>query len=715
MSAQLEPIPAAIARKFIGFGGHVIFFPRGTKACKENGWQQRATNDLDAALQWVAEIGPDANVGIVGKQDGLWALDDDAGLLNEYIQKYGPINTYTTQTVSGGKHFIFRQNAASWAMGNVSIKDEKNAELVSARIDNRYVVAAGSWAHPHNDTSKPLTQYVAVDPKAPILEAPETLLQFISDKDAEWKNKASAGKAAQSSGQTTVVEGGRNNYLASRAGAMRNAGVSRDSILVELLRINERDCVPPLDESEVTSIADSYGKYAEGMARLLVMNQQPDVQPTNESEDEEPEETFDKDAQDAFPECPIFPGALTELARAMFPSLPLDFKQWGMISRWGLMRSGIDTFGLEKHLQPRFYSVLVSLPNRGKTASINETRNAFEIIHEMVRSAAMSKPRVCVVPESLPSVDSGQFFSDEFARMAKKAKDTYDKGGCTDLAAKMLLDPDELADVFEKGRSTSGRSSTMFTELLKLHSGNRTGSGTKKDGKSAVTNAHLSILAGTTVRKYPMLWTGTGGGADGLVSRFIPITTNNPPVPPVPLPSDMETAQRIYLRLSRLAELPGQSVVLDVEAAKMLTDWWSSFDNGKESATRVLETVKQLLIVLAVTNLPENHQGTSVTVDADLMIYAIQFGEYVIAVRDRLNPGDSWSHVQALENSIIDWVRKHASKAEPKTMNDVRRGVQPHRLPGGLGAFKMAWRNCTETDVLKFREKGHKGGGKYSL
>jgi hypothetical protein len=109
---QPESTAAAIARKFIGLGGHVIFFPRGTKACKTPGWEQRATNDLSTALQWVGEVGPDANVGIVGKQDGLWALDDDAGLLDEYIQKYGPIDTYATKTVSGGKHFIFRQNAA---------------------------------------------------------------------------------------------------------------------------------------------------------------------------------------------------------------------------------------------------------------------------------------------------------------------------------------------------------------------------------------------------------------------------------------------------------------------------------------------------------------------------------------------------------------------------------------------------------------------------
>jgi Primase C terminal 1 (PriCT-1)/Bifunctional DNA primase/polymerase, N-terminal len=707
------PQAEAIARKFTSLGGHLNFFPRGTKACKENGWQERATNDFGEALKWIAEVGPDANVGLVGKENGLWALDDDSALLDEFIQTHGPINTYTTQTVSGGKHYIFRQNAASWTMGNISIKDENGAELVSARINDRYVVLAGSWAYPHNDQTQPLTQYKAVDSKASIVEAPESLLRFIKNKDAEWKAKIAAAKSSKqtTATKTQVHEGGRNNYLAGKAGTMRNAGVSRDSIFTELLRINERDCVPPLNEAEVTSIADSYGKYSEGTGRQIIVSQ-----PNTEAGDDEPEENF-TDAQDPFPECPIFPGALTELARALFPSLPLEFKQWGIISRWGLMRSGIDTFGMEKHIQPRFYSVLVSPPNIGKTACINETRTAMEVVQRIIGDliGTSTKARVCTTPESVSSVDSGQYFSLLLDRLVKEAKAAHDKFRCTDLGGKAMLDPDELSDIFEKGRSTPGRASTMFIELLKLHSANRTGSGTKRDGKLSGEGAHLAILAGTTVRKYPMLWTGTGGGADGLVSRFIPITTNNPPVPPVPLPSDSAKAEELYQRLAGLAQLPGQNVVLDDEAAKMLTHWWSSIDNTKESATRVLEVVKQLLIVLAVTNLTTNHEGNTVTVDSDLMSFATQFGDYIIAVRERLNPNDSWTFVQAMENAITSWAKKHTSKAEPKTMNDCRRGIQPQRLPGGLGVFKQAWGNCVGTGVLKFRDKGHKGGGKYSV
>lgn len=283
------PQAEAIARKFVGLGAHVIFFPRGTKRCTTTGWENLATNDLNAALAWAVKD-PYANAGLVGKQDGLWGLDNDADLIGEYETKFGRINTYRTRTVSGGEHLLFRQDDASWAMGNVSIKDENGAELLSARIDNRYVVLAGSWAYPNNDESQPLTQYTAVDSKASVIEAPESLLQFIKDKKAEWDAKGRVGKSAASTSSeahSEVHEGGRNDYLASRAGKLRNAGASYETILAELQRFNERDCKPWLDDVEVEAIAKSYSRYPEGqVGRTLKMGGAAETAPPTLTEEE---------------------------------------------------------------------------------------------------------------------------------------------------------------------------------------------------------------------------------------------------------------------------------------------------------------------------------------------------------------------------------------------------------------------------------------------
>ena len=269
-SSVPPPLAEKIAEKFVKAGAHVIFFPRGTKRCTVPGWEQKATNDLNAALTWATQD-PYANVGLVGKQDGVWSTDDDAGLVAEYEAQYEPIQTYTTRTVSGGRHFIFRQNAESWAMGNISIKDDQDRELLSARVDDRYVVAAGSWAYPNNDTSKPLTQYVAVDPNAPIVEAPSSLIAFIKAKAAQHGAKP---KTQESPGEIRLYyEGGRNNALASRAAYLRQGGANEEEILVVLNRLNAEQCVPPLPDNEVTSIAKSFAKYPPGQDHTLLLNQ----------------------------------------------------------------------------------------------------------------------------------------------------------------------------------------------------------------------------------------------------------------------------------------------------------------------------------------------------------------------------------------------------------------------------------------------------------
>ena len=268
----VEPAPmaVAIAEKFVKNGGYVIFFPRGTKKCSVPEWEQKTTNNLDAAIAW-AQQDLYANVGIVGKQDGLWGLDDDAGLLAEYEKQYGPIQTYGTNTVSGGRHFIFRQNAASWTMGNIIIKDDENRELLSARINNRYVLAAGSWAYPHNDTSRPLTQYTAVDPNASFIEAPVSLLEFIQRKKTEIEGRTTKKNEAAVTNDVSISEGGRNNHLTSIAGKMRqNFGWEYDKLKEELLLENEKKCSPPLPESEVDSIARSVSKYEVKPGDLVV-------------------------------------------------------------------------------------------------------------------------------------------------------------------------------------------------------------------------------------------------------------------------------------------------------------------------------------------------------------------------------------------------------------------------------------------------------------
>jgi hypothetical protein len=158
-------------------------------------------------------------------------------------------------------------------------------------------------------------------------------------------------------------------------------------------------------------------------------------------------------------------------------------------------------------------------------------------------------------------------------------------------------------------------------------------------------------------------------------------------------------------RLQKQAAQPGQIVRMDAAASKMLEDWWGGSVRDKSSETRVEDMVKRLLIVLAATN-------DTNTIGRDLMAQAIQFGDYVIAVREKYNPADSHSWTQAFENQIIAVAQR---RKIPMTMNDFRRLIHPNRKPGGLGPYLQAWKNTLAAGILKLDGKTVQGTGKYRL
>ena len=435
--------------------------------------------------------------------------------------------------------------------------------------------------------------------------------------------------------------------------------------------------------------------------------------------EQDKEEDFDS-KQEPFPEMPILPGLLTDLSKVSYPSIPIEFKQMCYITRFGLLRSGIDRLQWEPHLQPRFYIVMVTEPNRGKTAANNETKKdineIFKIAEQQVAAQNNLRPTARVFGDFtiVQSIDSGPYLAAKFHELSLEVKKQVAAGITTDTAVRIMHDPDEIRDTFSKMKSTNSHNSTLSGEILKLHSGNKIGNGTKKDGDLTTENAHFAMLGGVPINEYGPLWTATGGASSGLTSRIIPVTTNAPPFPAVPVPSDIAAVLSLYQRLAKILMMPGQSIEFSREASDMLVKWYESIDKTNKHTIRVLETIKQLLIVLAVTNVPESHSGTSLTVGVDLMGPAIEFGKYVIAVRERLNPADSWNNVQAMENMIIDYFKKHANRNNPKTRTECRRGIQPQRRPGGLGSFQFAWDNCVKTGVLKVRDKTQRDN-RYSL
>jgi hypothetical protein len=64
-----------------------------------------------------------------------------------------------------------------------------------------------------------------------------------------------------------ILEGNRNNALASIGGKLRSQGKEKKAIEVALLEANTEQCSPPLHQKEVLRIANSVCRYKKGVTK----------------------------------------------------------------------------------------------------------------------------------------------------------------------------------------------------------------------------------------------------------------------------------------------------------------------------------------------------------------------------------------------------------------------------------------------------------------
>jgi hypothetical protein len=410
---------------------------------------------------------------------------------------------------------------------------------------------------------------------------------------------------------------------------------------------------------------------------------------STEGEESDYDEDLD-DVQEPLPDFPKMTGSLAELCHAISPDIPFEYKYAVALAYFGLFRSGIDFLATEPHLQTRFYMSLIGLPWRGKTAALKEIRKVMLLLY---RSPDFGR---------MVSVDSGQALVEQLWKLQRErvfpvatpsteADVALSKEKTPRVA--MMIDPDEMSDLFEKGKVTANSSKSIFSEFLKLYDGNETENTTKKDGKRFIPNGHLAFVAGATVQGYPMLWTCTGASASGLISRWTPIGTNAGRVPVEQRQTDGEKLAAATQRITAQLNHPGRMIRLTPDAARMLREWADLAPTGEgaqAAQARVTDMVKKLLIVLAATN-DTDEIGT------DMVGLGIQFGDYITTLRERYNPQDSWTWAQAFENDIVAALKKKKVMSNRELMQ----AIHPDRKPGGYGSYKVAFKNLLDVGRAK--------------
>ena len=214
-----------------------------------NGWYEQASYEANQIRKWWTKR-PNANIGIpTGEKSGWLVLDVDAGgdkTILELEAAHGKLpDTVTAVTGSGGRHYVFIH-----PQGRNIPNKIKFVPGLDTRSSGGFIVVAPS-AHLSGNRYEWLGGNSPFD-KMPA-EAPEWLIKLM---------EAPTPRAEVKNANTTVIEEGcRNSTLTSLAGTMRARGMTEESIYTALLAENTARCNPPLDETEVKTIAHSVSRY----------------------------------------------------------------------------------------------------------------------------------------------------------------------------------------------------------------------------------------------------------------------------------------------------------------------------------------------------------------------------------------------------------------------------------------------------------------------
>jgi hypothetical protein len=206
----------------------------------------QATTDPERIREWWRTI-PNANIGIATGPSGLCVADTDPRhggdeSWADLARQHGAPETLTALTPGGGQHYYYARGEAI----------ARNTESVlGPGIDTRgfggYVVAPPS--------RRPDGEYrweILLGPRDGGKLAP--LPPWIAEALTTHSNKA-----LDLSEDTSIIEGGRNTYLARVAGKFRRDGLGVYELNAMLQAMNKQRCRPALPEAEVENIAKSIG------------------------------------------------------------------------------------------------------------------------------------------------------------------------------------------------------------------------------------------------------------------------------------------------------------------------------------------------------------------------------------------------------------------------------------------------------------------------
>lgn len=247
-----EDSAEAAARSYLSRSWSVV--PVGARSKRPIiAWQGYQQTRVDASdiTHWFSRW-PDANVGIVtGRISGLVVVDVDLAhggveSLQQLESEHGPLpQTLEARSGGGGRHLYF-----SHPGGRVPNRVEL-FRGIDLRGDGGVIVAPPS-VHPSGDRYRWVPGH-SPDALAPA-PLPLWLRQMIAAPGGSMSHPLAFWRELLTEG---VVEGGRNNAIASISGHLLWHGVDEQVVIELLLCWNRSRCRPPLSDEEVVRTVES--------------------------------------------------------------------------------------------------------------------------------------------------------------------------------------------------------------------------------------------------------------------------------------------------------------------------------------------------------------------------------------------------------------------------------------------------------------------------
>lgn len=354
---------------------------------------------------------------------------------------------------------------------------------------------------------------------------------------------------------------------------------------------------------------------------------------------------------DELPEFPRLNGPMGQLVDGITHDIPYEHKALAVITYMGLALSGRTQLAPPyERLQPRFYACFIGPPGSGKSAAQSEVDRALEGLGNVaVERSINSGPALVMALES---------------------------------NRRLLYFPDEITGAFQKAKHGN-----MFDDFKTLYEDNKI-SNRVKNKVTALSGCHFAIVGTCTREAFGKMWLGTGGAGDGLQSRFV-LSFSDKVMPRIKTDNDEITIGCAVGNLQSVLDTVPPTIELPEKVGEFTRGLVGEQDEINPDYSRVVDMGRRFALVIAACN------GLT-RIDEETMKLAAAFINYQEAAYEPLLPPDSWSLVQAFEQRILGFYRKH----QPASFRDLRNNIKPEKSPGGFGPFRSAFHHLRETGML---------------